>query len=1326
MSALAATQIPKPSDEQAFERASVVLWRALLQDPNVHRNGRRGQRQNGVDLCGIRNGDPTHHVGIQCKLKGDGHELTDKEVREEVAKALTFTPPLREYFIITTAPDDVAMQELARKLTTAQHAEGRNLLIYVWGWNTLEERISEHAEARKEFDPEYGPFSEQILEGVARISISQDDIRVEIGSGHAEITARLSRIEQSLLVTPGDTTSAAGTLEAHLDADIDAYRDMANAGRPRTALGLFEILLQRIKDTASGRILFRVKANIGSCLYALGEDNKAAEILAEAYRHAPTEPKAIANNALSLLLQRKWREALSFCVANLGVDPTNEWLAGYLVQAARFIPEVSDPLDLVPDAIKTSAPVVIGRVEYLRRRPDAREWRDAANAALAQFPDDTHARQFAAEADLDEILTSEIYRRQRLFNAGDRDRLQAAANVFLSQWNIAKSSEGVIRPETAAICGNLIVALHTLDDFSRAIEIAREALTIAPNDAELGTRIAAAAIDARDEDLAQRALTNLQTGPDRAVLSFRLYAAQNNFVELERLWKNQFSEVPESERKIVATAGRLAAIKNENPENVREKIEVVSEEASEDPRSGIVVAEFARREGFEDIAESSYRRALACINLESHVAARMMVAMHAAERGDWRNVADLLDGHVCEDHDSEELRTLARAHVNDTPIRHRAIRFFERLPRSVRDLPVFLHAEGLLHFNRGALGPAESALRKAIKADPHLTNVLALFSALRRSDRRKEIGKVLKSLDCEAVRGTPGQKMLLAQELWVDGQRDRALQFAYNVLESARSDPEAALRYFGLLMLDPTGRAIPRLKCVNVDSWVRLVGENGEQNAFLIVDGDDRPADGVITPKHPIAAAALGLKCGDEFSVRVAFGNDFCWKISEIKHKYLHALHDIMENFQTRFPDAQGIYRLTFREGDVRPALDQIRKTSERNRELANLYLLQHLPMAVVASHLGGDVVGFAGYIRSLGFNIETCVGTEPERRAAREFIVKRSSNGATLDTYTAWTVATLDAFDVITAVFGKVTVAQSTIDELRILRDKDEFGGGRSMTVAWRDGQFFREELSKADIAARRDFISTQIHKIQRACAVEPGVSPDSPNELASFLTDSFGAYVLDAVNLADADRLLVSEDLYFRQLAKATNDVDSVWLQPILDHALSQGYISRERCVDLTVKLAWRRHSHISIDPTTLMTALADDQSDDLQNFRELTEFIGTRSADMRSHLSVVSDFLGSVWRSTQAPDLKVMRATGILLERLIRFRQNDWTTILSFLTGSSNLDDYIEGWITGHFLDVRAFRAEVHKMSQIRNQILFRQIQRQRASALATPRWPYPHRR
>ena len=84
-------------------------------------------RQNGVDLFGNRDGDADRHVGIQCKLKSEGHALSEDEVRGEVKKALTFKPPLKEYYVTTTAPNDVAMQELAREITRELEAGNETL-----------------------------------------------------------------------------------------------------------------------------------------------------------------------------------------------------------------------------------------------------------------------------------------------------------------------------------------------------------------------------------------------------------------------------------------------------------------------------------------------------------------------------------------------------------------------------------------------------------------------------------------------------------------------------------------------------------------------------------------------------------------------------------------------------------------------------------------------------------------------------------------------------------------------------------------------------------------------------------------------------------------------------------------------------------------------------------------------------------------------------------------------------------------------------------------------------------------------------------------------
>lgn len=143
------TQVRKPLNEQDFEKHSTVLFRVLLKDPNVKRVGRRGLGQKGVDLVGNRNRQAGKVVGIQCKLKGEGKKLSEAEVRREVTKALKFRPKLTEYFIVTTAGDDTAFDELTLKLQQEQKKKGRNIKIAVWGWETVEQHINENQEASR-------------------------------------------------------------------------------------------------------------------------------------------------------------------------------------------------------------------------------------------------------------------------------------------------------------------------------------------------------------------------------------------------------------------------------------------------------------------------------------------------------------------------------------------------------------------------------------------------------------------------------------------------------------------------------------------------------------------------------------------------------------------------------------------------------------------------------------------------------------------------------------------------------------------------------------------------------------------------------------------------------------------------------------------------------------------------------------------------------------------------------------------------------------------------------------------------------------------------
>lgn len=1289
MSQLAATQIPKPADEQAFERASVVLWRGLLDDGSVQRNGRRGQRQNGVDLFGVRNGNVDAYVGIQCKLKGDGQTLAEDEVRDEVRKALTFRPPLKEYYIVTTAPDDVAMQELAREITGELAAAGKAMRVFVWGWNTLEERISEDASARKAFDPTHTLFGEELLAEARSISAGQDETRAELAAGFSRIEAMFTERSGGLANLPGDSTVEINAVEAHLDAQIDEYRELNNDGKTLTALPLLEKLLARVADGASGRILFRIKANIGHCLLALGRDDDAIAMLSASYEHAPGEPKAIANKAFALLLEGKWEELLAFGKVKLEADPSNEWLAGYLVQAARFDMSVTDPLKLVPEELHRTEAVQIGRVDFIRRRGKPGEWWVPAREALAMHQSEPHIVQFAAEADLDEILTTERLQRMRPLSPEVRQRLEAATAALAAKWDRERQTDGPLRPEDAALCGNVVVGLTALEEYSKALGVARQGLALAPEDEGLLVRAAIAAIEGDDEQFAEELLAKLSATADSVVLKFRYHAGRAEWDAVVRLFEDSSSLIPETEKAIFSVTAKLAAIRIgvDDVDERRRQTSAIALEAQPDPRACIVVADFARRDGMDDIADAAFEAALKQIDGESHTADRLMVAYHANRRDDAAIVADLLDGNVAEDHDSLELRMLARAFVNDSPIRQRAVSFFGRLPAAIRALPYYLHAEGLLHFNRGALSEAEDALRKAAAAEPDLDNYISLFSVLHRADRSDEIKALVDAIDLKSIKGTPAQKMFLAQVMRKIGEGPRALQFAYDVLQSARNDQKAALRYFGLIMMDSDEGLIPPAETVTIDTWVRLEGDRHERNAILIEEGPDRPADNVVSPTHPIASAALGLRVGEEFEMPAPLGGTRRWRVAEIKHKYLHALHDVMENFENRFPDAQGFYTITMQDGDIQPALDQVRRVAESNRNRADLYLKQEFPISFVVAKGDRDTIRFAEYLRFLDFDIRTCVGTEPERLAARGDMESRRRSGAVLDAYAAWTVSTMDAFDVLRLVFDKLFVPQTVIDEIRNLRDEQEPLSRRSMTMTWHNGEYVRQEHTAEDIAARRDYIVEQLTRIEAACEILPVVAPDAPSDVAALINQSFDSHVLDAANLAGGERLLLSEDMYYRRFAEAACGAKGGWLQVVFSFAHENGLIGLRRYADLVVKLAWRRHGHLALNADALLAVLGEDDGQALDNFKAVANFIGTRNAEIRSHVDVSSAFLNSLWQDSGNFDLRCMQATSAVLERLIRFRKGSWAVVLAALRQSSSpaVQQYVDGWVKGHFLPI-----------------------------------------
>lgn len=135
--------LPPPKSWDEFEDICADLFSVEWGDRNAARYGRQGQGQNGVDIYGhLSNGDL---AGVQCKGKRAWPPKPFKtdDIDIEVAEAKKFKPPLTEFTIATTAPDDAKLQDHARAITERHKKKGL-FSVHVVGWGELSRRLTQH------------------------------------------------------------------------------------------------------------------------------------------------------------------------------------------------------------------------------------------------------------------------------------------------------------------------------------------------------------------------------------------------------------------------------------------------------------------------------------------------------------------------------------------------------------------------------------------------------------------------------------------------------------------------------------------------------------------------------------------------------------------------------------------------------------------------------------------------------------------------------------------------------------------------------------------------------------------------------------------------------------------------------------------------------------------------------------------------------------------------------------------------------------------------------------------------------------------------------
>ncbi len=1287
---LSSTIISMPANDRDFEEKCVVLFCGLLQDPNVKTVGTRGQDQKGLDLLGRLNRDPAQPVGVQCKLRTKGDRLTETEVREEVTAALAVSPPLTEYYIVTTAPDDTKLDLLAGALSLAQKNAGRTIDIQVWGWDTLQQKIRADAKALNAFDPGHSATLDALKDlGSENLAVSQrvaEQVRVT-----REILTEQIRV--AMAITDSDPARRSD-LEAHLNAEVDRYRDLLREGKPRTAFDLLRGLEARLTSADSAHIRARVRSNMGIAWLNLGDIAKAAAAMADARVIDPDDRKVAANAMLGLAISGQEASAAALARAALLANPTDAGAAAALLVAAVSSDTVGDPMADIPEPLLADKHVAFNWLNWLRAKGPLQAWREAAWRSAEVFPDTEVLQWFSAEATLDAALEGVGPDGALGLADVDFDKTRDAAVSLQTVWDRVQAYENAGEAWTSTAC-NLVTAWRVLGEMAAARRVAERALQLAPADPTVvGVAAQLALDDGRPSDAARLA-SALPEGRLRTMMSLTGMANAGDY------------------RGVIAAAteGRRAGLEPDDQSDFDSLLfqakvvdgAVTDRRAAADalvaawpdnPRAH-VVASGALRTSDPDRADELAEAAVALLREDSKIADRIMIAQLAMSRADPDAVITALDGHVPTVRQSEALGWLAWAFGNAAP-RPRTKAFFDSLPVAVLAESRYARAAGAAESARGDLANAERHLRGALASEPDdLSSHLLLVSVLERDNRGAEATAHLLALDEARLKGEPRAMMRLAHLLRHAGASIRGLAVGYAAAATSRDDSALLSHYPGLIFFgDTSADAIPPADTAGLDIWFDLEGLEGAEDVAGVVEAETVSGIG-YRPDHPLAQALDGKAVGDEVTLE-AGGFPRRYRLRGLKPKVVWLLHDIMATYNERFPDATGLLEMKVKDGDIRPMLEVVRRSSEQQEILLQAYAEMPLPLAAVALMAHRNVLELAEYLPSIGHEVRACVGTNEERVAGIAALAAAQGQGVALDLLTAWTAYRLNLLPSMKATFGRLLLPRSAIDSLmEFLRRRELDRGRESMTISYWKGEPFRELRSPEQTESAIEALQSGLAAIRDFCVVMPTDGSETLRLDGETIDRFTVAEVLDPAHLAINHQVpLLSDDLHLRQLADQNAAPPGGWLQAAMAVMADTGHLAGPEHLIALGQLAGLRHGHIWLTVETLLAlaALEDPRVDGL--FHAATQYICGPKSDPASNLPVALYSFRALWVG-RLPDHIVGRRCGRLLERMIDGQPN-WADFLQklhrYLLQQAKTQPvfdraaaYLRGWVRGHFLPV-----------------------------------------
>jgi tetratricopeptide (TPR) repeat protein len=392
----------------------------------------------------------------------------------------------------------------------------------------------------------------------------------------------------------------------------------------------------------------------------------------------------------------------------------------------------------------------------------------------------------------------------------------------------------------------------------------------------------------------------------------------------------------------------------------------------------------------------------------------------------------------------------------------------------------------------------------------------------------------------------PVDRMQAAELLELAGRPIDAVREAFRAFRGAPQDPRMHRAFASIILRSKT--ELPTPETVEPDTFVVVRADDGRvERTFIYAEGPVDSLRGEVLVTDPAAAGLMGLRVGDRVERQPDTRWGISWRVEEILPAVVAAFRDVIDHFETRFPEAD-FFVAGFKVGDgggVRDFAPLIASLGDRTKHVEAVFDVQRqqvLPLGVLASQLGGAIEDFIDAARGDPTRTPTVVAEWSDSSGQADSI--RSVTVGRRLVVTRSALKTLVDLDLVEALSRFEIVAPSSL-VAALERDakeaRQEVETGTKTLVPGPAGFRLEETPPGApSLAARAQQFETEIAAIANATiAVRPLRFIGTPGSADEALRNMIGPDSYDAIALAyELDATLVADDLGLRRVVLAGRD--------------------------------------------------------------------------------------------------------------------------------------------------------------------------------------------